>query len=139
WLAVELAIANEGQRLVEVVLLNEGQQRDEEREGLPGHGWGGRRETSREAGRRGRDVHARRKLVVGVVVVVGGQPKLFEVVGGGHAVSGFADLLDGGQEQANQDSNDGDDDEQFNQGEASTLHGTDLPVRIRRTHTRPTR
>src|SRR5262249_16070987 len=63
-----------------------------------------------------------REMVVGVVVVVQGEADLFEVVGAAHAVGGLADLLHGGQEQANQDANNGDDDQQFNQGKpASSL------------------
>jgi hypothetical protein len=58
------------------------------------------------------------QLAVGVVVVVGGQAELLEVVGALDAGGGLADLLDGGQQQADQDGDDGDDDEQFDEGEA---------------------
>jgi hypothetical protein len=43
---------------------------------------------------------------VRVVVVVAGQPDLLEVVGALHAVGGVADLLDRGQQQADQDRDD---------------------------------
>src|SRR5919198_1519086 len=53
-----------------------------------------------------------------VVVVVERQADLLEVIRALHAIRRLADLLDGGQEQANEDRDDGDDDEQLDQGEA---------------------
>src|SRR5205823_2535287 len=51
-------------------------------------------------------VAPRRQRAVGVVVVVAGEGELLEVVGALHACGGLADLLDGGQEQADQDGDD---------------------------------
>jgi hypothetical protein len=48
---------------------------------------------------------------------VHGQRPLVEVVLAAHAGGGFADFLDGGEQQADQDGDDGDDDEQFDQRE----------------------
>ena len=48
-----------------------------------------------------------------VVVVVGGQAELFEVVGAGHAAGGLASRLHRRQQDSNQDANDGDDDQQL--------------------------
>jgi hypothetical protein len=50
---------------------------------------------------------------------VEGQPDLFEIVGTLRALSGFAHLLDRGDEQADQDRNDRNDHQQFDQGEGS--------------------
>ena len=57
----------------------------------------------------------RGELVVNVVVVVQTQPDLLHVVGAFHPVRGLPDLLHGGQKQANQDCDNGNDDEQFDQ------------------------
>jgi len=46
---------------------------------------------------------------------------LLEVVGALHAVGGFADLLDRGQQQPDQDGDDRDDDEQLDEREAGAL------------------
>ena len=48
-----------------------------------------------------------------------GDTHLFEAVGALDTIGGFADLLDGRQEQADEDANDGDDDEEFDQGEGA--------------------
>src|SRR5262249_53153432 len=53
----------------------------------------------------------------GALEVVGGQGDLLEVVLALHAGGGLADLLDGGQQQTNQDGDDRDHDEQFDQRE----------------------
>src|SRR5262249_40429692 len=54
---------------------------------------------------------------LGVVVAVQRQAYLFEVVGAGRAVGGFADLLHRGHEQADQHPNDGDNHQKFDQRE----------------------
>jgi len=46
---------------------------------------------------------------------VDGQPDLLQVVLALHAVGRLPDLLDGGQQEADQDGDDGDDDEQLNE------------------------
>jgi hypothetical protein len=57
------------------------------------------------------------------VVIVQRQTELLEVVGAAHTVGGLADLLDGGQQQANEDGNDGDDDQKLDQRETlATIH-----------------
>src|SRR5262249_12074145 len=59
-----------------------------------------------------------------VVVGVQGDADLLEVVLALGAGGGFADLLDGGQQQADQDGDDGDHDQQFDEGEGSAApHG----------------
>ena len=55
----------------------------------------------------------------GVDIVVGRQGELLEVVGALHAPGGLAGRLDGGQQQRDQDAGDGDDHQQFDQGEAA--------------------
>jgi hypothetical protein len=44
-----------------------------------------------------------------------------KIVGARDLVCDAADFLDGGKQQADQDANDGDDDEQFNQREATPI------------------
>src|SRR5262249_29311484 len=68
---------------------------------------------------------AGRQAATGGLVIVTRETNLLEVVGAGHAVGGFAHLLHGGQEQADQDGDDGDDHEQLDEGEGSTwaCHG----------------
>ena len=61
--------------------------------------------------------HAGREAAVGVVVVVQRQAELLEVVLALGPVGRLADLLDGGQEQADQDRDDRDDDEQLDERE----------------------
>jgi hypothetical protein len=67
---------------------------------------------------------------VGVVVVMDGQGDLLDLVLALGAGGGLADLLDGGQQQPDQDGDDGDDDEQLDQREATpgspSEHGTVL-------------
>ena len=74
----------------------------------PGAGWPGN-------GRRCRDGCA------------GRAPICLRLLVHGHAGGGLADLLDGRQQQADQDGDDGDDDEQFDERErgTSTDHDTD--------------
>ena len=61
------------------------------------------------------------------LVVVEGEAELLEVVGTTHPRRRLADLLHRGEQQADEDRDDGDDDEQFNQGECSLLaHGVYL-------------
>ena len=53
------------------------------------------------------------------------RPDLLEVVLALRAGGGLADLLDGGQQQADQDRDDGDHHQQFDQGEAAACgHGS---------------
>jgi len=68
---------------------------------------------------------ARGEREVLVEVVVAGQGELLEIVLATQAVGRPARLLDGGQQQPDQDGDNGDVHEQFNQREAATnLHGT---------------
>ena len=64
-----------------------------------------------------------------VVVVVQGQADLLEVVGALDAGGGLADLLHGGQQQADQDGDDGDDDQQLDQREAGAALMAAFPLR----------
>src|SRR5262249_55972942 len=64
----------------------------------------------------GPGVAAGGEIAKGVVVHVQGQAELVEVVPALDALGHGADLLDGGQQQPDQDGNDGEDDEQLNQG-----------------------
>jgi hypothetical protein len=63
----------------------------------------------------------RRLRVVRVVHVVGAQAELLEVVTALDAGRGLAHLLDGWQEQADQDGDDGDHHQQLDQGEARAV------------------
>ena len=63
---------------------------------------------------------ARREAAVHAFVVVQGEADLLQVVLALHAGGGLADLLDGGQQQADQDGDDGDHDQQFDERERST-------------------
>src|SRR5262249_10205602 len=71
---------------------------------------------------------AERKHAVGVVVVVQRQGELLEVVGALHPRRRLADLLEGGEQQADEDSDDGDHYQQLDQREGGALpaHGTGL-------------
>src|SRR5262249_36514475 len=60
---------------------------------------------------------AGREATVDALVGVERQPDLLEVVGALQASRRLADLLDGGQQQADQNADDGDDNEQLDQGE----------------------
>ena len=52
------------------------------------------------------------------------QADLLQVVGATHAVRGFTDFLHGRHEKTDKDRNDGNDHEQFNQGERPAIpHG----------------
>ena len=53
------------------------------------------------------------------LVVVAGKADLLQVVLAGHPVGGLPDLLDSGQQQADQDGNNGDDDQQLNEREGA--------------------
>src|SRR5262249_45823785 len=63
------------------------------------------------------DVGADRQVVVDVVEAVQRQAELLEVVGALDARGGLAHLLDGGEQQADEDGDDRDDDEQLDQRE----------------------
>jgi hypothetical protein len=52
---------------------------------------------------------------------VASDAQLLEVIAALRACGGFADLLDGGQQQADQDRDDGDDHQEFDQREAPAL------------------
>ena len=55
--------------------------------------------------------------------------QLFDVVRTLHAGSGFADFLDRGEQQANQDCDDGDDDQQLDQRKCRTAFGRGIRPR----------
>ena len=76
-------------------------------------------------------VDASRELAVGVVVVVQGQPDLLQVVLALHPGGGLADLLDGGQQQADQDRDDRDHDQQLDQREPGSRRGLFMITSIR--------
>jgi len=58
---------------------------------------------------------------VGAHVIVHGQADLLEVVGALGPSRGFASRLDRGQQEGDEDSDNGDDDEQLDEGEAACL------------------
>jgi len=64
--------------------------------------------------------------LIRIVVVVNRQRHLLEVVGALHPRRCLADLLDGGEEQADEDGNDGDDDEQLDQRKCQSTAGREL-------------
>ena len=64
---------------------------------MPDHGWG--------------------YSLLGIVEVMHRQTNLFEVIGTLHSPSGFAGCLYGGKQKGDQHSDDGDDDEEFDEGE----------------------
>src|SRR5262249_9721584 len=69
------------------------------------------------------------QVALGIVEAVAGDAELFEVVLTAHACGGLADLLDGGQQQADQDGYDGYHHQKLDQcerGPASTRHRTPL-------------
>src|SRR5262249_62380646 len=66
-----------------------------------------------------RDVDGWRKPIVRVVEVVGRQADLLEVVLALQAIGSLPDLLDGREQEANEDCNNGDDDEQLNKCESA--------------------
>jgi hypothetical protein len=74
----------------------------------------------------------------GVVVLMEGEGELFEVVGALDASGGFADFLNGGQEQSNEDGGDADDHEEFKQCKArrsvkgSDFHGCSSVAKLQR-------
>ncbi len=63
-------------------------------------------------------VHARRQLLEGVVIVVGRQGDLLEVILALHACGGLTHLLHGGHEKPDQDRNNGDYHEQLDERES---------------------
>ena len=100
------------ERVERVRLLKERQQRDENLAGAWGAStWVSTRLRGVKGGRKG--------VVVRAGVVVAGQGDLLEVVGALHTSGGFADFLDGGQQEADEDGDDGDDHEQFDQRKAA--------------------
>ncbi len=72
------------------------------------------------------------KHALDAVVVVQGEPDLFEVVGALGAGGRFPDLLDGREQQADEDRDDGDHNEQLDQREGATLHGRTLAAAMRK-------
>ena len=106
--------------LEDIVLLQERQekvlQRAMWRGGAIGHG---RREGIGEVAGRGR------QPVEGVIAIVHGQANLLEVVFGRRAVGNLANLLHGGQQERDEHGDDGDDNQQLDQREASAnrVHG----------------
>jgi hypothetical protein len=91
-------------------LLDVGEQSNEERDAAELRR---RRET--------RLLEAGREAPVDAVVVVCGQAQLLQIVGALQAGGGLADLLDGGQEQADEDGDDGDHHQQLDQRESDTM------------------
>ena len=65
-----------------------------------------------------------RKKSAFVFEVVAGQTKLLHIVDAFAAVGGFADLLHGREQEADQDGDDGDHDQQFDERKCSTLRRT---------------
>jgi hypothetical protein len=61
---------------------------------------------------------------------VGGQADLFQVVLAAHPGGRLADLLDGGQEQADQDGDDGDHHQQLDERERRTGTGHEARLRV---------
>ena len=100
-LAALVGGSGEVDRLVDVVLLDVGQDR-----GVYGEALG---------------ITAGGKLPGRRVVVVQCQADLLQVVRALHASGRFADLLHGGKQQADQDRDDGDDHEQFDEREARAV------------------
>src|SRR5262249_10869040 len=98
--------------LVQVVLFEVGQQFDPQ-VGAPG------RTVAHVDGKTRPDW----ELPVVAVVVVRGQGDLLEVVQALGACGGRADLLDGGEQQADEDGDDRDHHQQLNQGEAAPSPG----------------
>src|SRR5262249_10529180 len=62
----------------------------------------------------------RGKSLVGILVIVIGEADLFQVVGALHASGGLADLLDRGQEQADQNGDDCNDHPQLDESECAS-------------------
>jgi hypothetical protein len=63
--------------------------------------------------------HTCGKSTAGIVIVVQRKSNLLEVVGTLHSSCGFTGGLHSGQEQSNENADNGDDDEEFNEGETS--------------------
>jgi hypothetical protein len=63
------------------------------------------------------------KTTVSGLMVQGGQPDLLEIIGALDPVGRFADLLDGGQEEADQDRDDSHDHHQFHERKAGWFPG----------------
>jgi hypothetical protein len=75
------------------------------------------------------------EVLAGIVVVVHGQADLLEVVLTLQTAGGLAHLLHGGQEQAQQDGDDGNDDEQLDEREGlADSHGDPLGGTTREGH-----
>jgi hypothetical protein len=62
-----------------------------------------------------------RHAVVDIVVVMGGETQLFEVVFALSAAGGFAGLLNGWEEQSDEDRDDRDHHEQFDERETTPI------------------
>jgi hypothetical protein len=54
------------------------------------------------------------------VVIVQRKSNLLQIIAALHPIGRFANLLDGGEKETNQDRDDGDHDEEFNQGEPAS-------------------
>jgi hypothetical protein len=54
-----------------------------------------------------------------VVIIMNGESDLLEMVGACHPPCGFASGLDGGQQQSDEHADNGDDDEEFDEGESA--------------------
>jgi hypothetical protein len=64
-------------------------------------------------------IESRREGRMRVVIVVHGDPEVFQVIAAGKAAGGFAGLLDGRQQQGEQHADQGDHDEELDQRETS--------------------
>src|SRR5207249_5097413 len=72
----------------------------------------GGQSAAHEIGRGGHQALGRGQHLARVVEVVASQRQLLDLIGTGGPGGGFADLLDGGHEQADEDGDDGNDDQQ---------------------------
>src|SRR5262249_52754969 len=81
-------------------------------------------------GLRGRRRVRRWQTLVGVVVVVGGDAELLELVGALDASGGLADLLDRREEEADEDGDDGDDYQQLDEGKTTPDSRTQTQERL---------
>jgi hypothetical protein len=77
-------------------------------------------------------IPARRERSERALIVLGRQTDLLEVVAATHAVGRFADLLDGGEQEADQHGNDGDDHQQLDQRKSRATMESDHVVLLKR-------
>src|SRR5207249_8044527 len=130
------AVSRNASQLIQVVLFEVGQQARE-----PAPAWGTDAAASGTLPLRASIVRVEQvefaavagQRVVHVMVIVAGQGQLLEIVTTGHPGGRFANLLDRGQEQTNQNSNDGNYHQQLDERKRPTtltlagLHRDSLP------------